>query len=492
MAAALTGVALALAAEVLVEWQITKPQSPPPPVHAAPGPVSTAQPPAKPLPAAEKAPGPLRRLQVSYDGESLGAAAGAGDVAAVQANLAAGVSADALNAAGKPALLTAVDAGQAAAARLLLEEAADPDVCAANGKTPLMLAAERGDLALVDLLLEFGAATDFRDAWGHTPLGCAVREKQGEAAARLMAAGARRGAECCGGGESLTTHALASESVPLLDAVLQYTKPEAWTRASREALMGAIRRQDRPLLRALLSGHTAPPTPEGFAQPLLGYAIAWGQEDVVRLLLECGADANTPLGSPVEPAFARLVEQKVLRFYLQKEGGMTPLMLAAGMARLESVRALMEHGARRGAVTSKSRWAALSFAARTQNTAVMQVLLGKDPQQQRVRVEISLGSQVARLWRDNQLVLTARISSGRAGFRTPSGEFVVTDKHRRRVSSIYRVEMPYFMRLSCSEYGMHAGVVPNYPASHGCIRLPHDVARRLFREVEVGTLVTIR
>jgi lipoprotein-anchoring transpeptidase ErfK/SrfK len=51
--------------------------------------------------------------------------------------------------------------------------------------------------------------------------------------------------------------------------------------------------------------------------------------------------------------------------------------------------------------------------------------------------------------------------------------------------------MPFFMRLNCREFGMHAGVVPNYPASHGCIRMPGEKVRELFKQVEVGTLVTI-
>jgi lipoprotein-anchoring transpeptidase ErfK/SrfK len=52
--------------------------------------------------------------------------------------------------------------------------------------------------------------------------------------------------------------------------------------------------------------------------------------------------------------------------------------------------------------------------------------------------------------------------------------------------------MPYFIRLSCLDFGMHAGYVPNYPASHGCIRLPADTARKFFSEVPVGTLVTVQ
>ena len=67
----------------------------------------------------------------------------------------------------------------------------------------------------------------------------------------------------------------------------------------------------------------------------------------------------------------------------------------------------------------------------------------------------------------------------------------MTDKKIDHVSTIYKVKMPYFMRLNCRDFGMHEGVVPDYPASHGCIRLPADAARKLFKEVPIGTLVTI-
>lgn len=47
------------------------------------------------------------------------------------------------------------------------------------------------------------------------------------------------------------------------------------------------------------------------------------------------------------------------------------------------------------------------------------------------------------------------------------------------------------MRLSCRDFGLHRGVVESHPAAHGCIRLPSDVARKLFAEIPVGTLVSI-
>src|SRR6476661_2696851 len=86
----------------------------------------------------------------------------------------------------------------------------------------------------------------------------------------------------------------------------------------------------------------------------------------------------------------------------------------------------------------------------------------------------------------------SRCSTGRSGYSTKRGEFVITNKERNHRSTIYHVEMPYFMRLSCLDFGMHAGYVPNFPASHGCIRLPEDTARKFFSEIPVGTLVTVQ
>jgi len=157
------------------------------------------------------------------------------------------------------------------------------------------------------------------------------------------------------------------------------------------------------------------------------------------------------------------------------------------------VQLLLANGAKRSMLTSRSKMAALSLAAHHNYTDVMQVLLGKSPrpEDQHIRVEISLGMQEVSLLKDDRVVFTSPISTGRDGYPTPTGRFVITDKQRLRTSSIYKVNMPYFMRLSCSEVGMHAGVVPNYPASHGCIRLPESAAIRIFHAVDEGTLVMI-
>lgn len=426
-------------------------------------------------------------------GLALARAAGKGIHLAVNLLLRAGISPDACDDNGTPALVAAVLGGHTEVAQRLLDAGANPNLTDTKGRTAFMLAAGRGDTGMMERLAAREAVLTLRDSEGHSAFHHAVLSGALPAINWLVNNQVPAGEECCNGARSLLAHALEGKNRQLLEPVLQHLKPAEWAPCARDALFQAIREADRPLITLLLANHSEAPTPEGAAQPLLGYMIAWGDPAALRLLLECGADPNTPLNSPVEPAFSELVPQKFVRHYLNNEGGMTPLMLAAGMGRLECVQALMEHGAKRGAATSKSKFIALSFGART-TPEVQQVLLGKSPrpEDQNVTVEISLGSQTARIYKDGQVVMSSPVSTGKPGFRTPSGRFVITDKHRVRVSSIYHVPMPYFMRLSCGEVGMHAGNVPNYPASHGCIRLPHGKAASFYRMLEVGTLVIVK
>ena len=73
---------------------------------------------------------------------------------------------------------------------------------------------------------------------------------------------------------------------------------------------------------------------------------------------------------------------------------------------------------------------------------------------------------------------------------TPTGHFKVSEKDTTHISTIYHVSMPFYMRLS-RPFGMHAGYLPVYPASHGCIRMPKDKAALFFKNVIVGTSVRI-
>ncbi|MEI8233081.1 MAG: ankyrin repeat domain-containing protein [Verrucomicrobiota bacterium] len=374
--------------------------------------------------------------------------------------------------------------------------AADPDPYQtdAHGATALMQAAGRGDVAALERWVALGADVNQPDRLSHTALSYAIMAHSAPAVEWLVAHGAEVDWNCCDGACSPLLHALETRQFTVIEPILRTERPVWWCRPAREALFAALRMGDKPMIWALLVNHRTPPTLEGARQPLLGYAIAWGDEDLVSLLLECGADPNTALESPVERQFAACVADARVREDLETEPGMTVLMLAAALGQVDCAQLLLDYGAKRGAVTRRNRMTALDFAARRDaRPQMLQVLLGKSPrpEDQRMRIHVSIGDQRAVLYKDGQVALVTPVSTGRPGFPTPTGQFVVTDKDRMHRSTLYPAYMPFFLRMSCRDFGMHAGVLPGYPDSHGCIRLPSGTAERLFHEVDVGTLVSI-
>src|SRR5438874_13774831 len=134
-------------------------------------------------------------------------------------------------------------------------------------------------------------------------------------------------------------------------------------------------------------------------------------------------------------------------------------------------------------------------------------------------VKISLGEQRAYFYKSGVLVGVSQLSTGREGLNTQLGTFKIIQKDKDHASSLFGdyvdsggnvvkpnidvtkdpkppgthfkgTPMPYFMRI-VSGTGMHAGYLPGYPASHGCIRMPEFMAENFFRSVSVGTPVTI-
>jgi lipoprotein-anchoring transpeptidase ErfK/SrfK len=134
-------------------------------------------------------------------------------------------------------------------------------------------------------------------------------------------------------------------------------------------------------------------------------------------------------------------------------------------------------------------------------------------------VKISLSEQRAYFYKGDQLVGISQLSTGREGLNTPAGHFRISQKDIDHVSSKYGdyvdaagnvimpnvnadtdpkpagthfkgAPMPYFMRV-VGGVGMHAGYLPGYPASHGCIRMPEFMAEEFFKSVSVGTPVTV-
>jgi len=405
---------------------------------------------------------------------------------------ASGVDVNGRDAQGRSALLAASITQDHAVIERLLAAGADPRLADKCGRTPLMIAAMQGDNALFQRLLERGADPRVADENGHTAWHYAVAARQRAISEQLLKLDLPMSTPCCEG-QSLLTHALATRDWPLIEPILsRHPAIPHWTADTRALLAAALNARDPVRIRLLLAKHTEAPAPESSSQPLLAWAVARGDYQLSQLLLECGADPNTPINTPAGADFLHALPGTTVKQYVESEPGMTTLMLASGLGRPEFVKLFLDSGANRFLTTrSKYKLVAIYFAAWAQSAEAIQLLIGNAPPPEKLRVEVSLAEQRARLIKDGVPVLSTGISSGRPGFSTPEGQFVITDKQESHMSTIYKVKMPFFMRLNCRDFGMHEGYVPDYPASHGCIRLPSDVARRLFREVPIGTLVTI-
>lgn len=108
------------------------------------------------------------------------------------------------------------------------------------------------------------------------------------------------------------------------------------------------------------------------------------------------------------------------------------------------------------------------------------------------RVVIDIADQRGYLLVDGKIAVDTPVSTARPGKWTPRGSFNMTQRVRTgKISTIYGVEMPYWMRLSGSAYGVHAGHLPGYPASAGCIRLPAQSAQVIFDNTTYGTRVNV-
>ena len=143
-------------------------------------------------------------------------------------------------------------------------------------------------------------------------------------------------------------------------------------------------------------------------------------------------------------------------------------------------------------------------------------------QGQPVRVVIDLSDQAAHIFRGETQIARSRVATGLPTHRTPRGSFKIIEKVVEKRSTLYGqildsdgnvvkgdadsrkdqpppggrflgAEMPYWMRLTNRGIGMHVGPIPNpgSPASHGCIRMPREMAVRLFENAPLGTEVEI-
>jgi len=166
------------------------------------------------------------------------------------------------------------------------------------------------------------------------------------------------------------------------------------------------------------------------------------------------------------------------------------------MKELKVAEKLIKNGADRNQGTdSKYKVYPIQMAAENKDVKMQQLLIGvpyEDDQQERHFV-IDLSEQKAYYYKGEELIKSTRCSTGRSGYRTEPGHYVITDKTRHKRSNIYNgAEMPYFQRFSCGAIGFHEGNTYSRYASHGCIRLPMSVAKFFWGETSMGDRVEIK
>jgi hypothetical protein len=116
------------------------------------------------------------------------------------------------------------------------------------------------------------------------------------------------------------------------------------------------------------------------------------------------------------------------------------------------------------------------------------VVLVDVPPDRGVRMVVSLPQQRLYVFRDGELFTTSAVSTGKRGHGTPTGTFRILQKAVFHRSNLYSsAPMPYMQRLTQGGVALHAGHVPGYPASHGCIRLPLAMAKKLYKLTNFST-----
>ena len=142
-----------------------------------------------------------------------------------------------------------------------------------------------------------------------------------------------------------------------------------------------------------------------------------------------------------------------------------------------------------------------------------------DANQPITRVEVRITEQRVYVYQNDEVAGESPITTGKPGHDTPPGHYTVLVKDIDHKSNLYGVfldangyiidgnaeagqkpppgavydsaDMPYYLRIRDDGVGLHAGYLPGYPASHGCIRMPHAFAELLFSNISVGTPVDV-
>ncbi|MFT5409603.1 MAG: ankyrin repeat protein [Verrucomicrobiales bacterium] len=419
------------------------------------------------------------------------------------------------------ALLIAVTEGKIELAEKLLQAGASPDA-GADAKLPVLnVAMQNGNDRCVDLLIEAGANPNAVDDESMSAFGYAIAENDAELVSELMKHSADLNRPCKDGltavaaaiesqsaavlktliteGKAeiipaIVTSAVDAGSPEILEVLLDHGTDIDTPDSNGDTLLArAVRTGDQRKVELLIGRGANPKVDSHEGQPLLALATALKKPDVIVALIKGGADPNLKLKDPISDAYRELVDSRTFSFYSKRDSRFTPLMVAASHGHADTVRALKQNGASTGNYTRNWKRYPISFASEARNIEAQQLLVGYDPLHRKdaFKIVIDLSTQRAVMYKNGLVHMSSQVSTGKSGYRTPTGEYVVTHKHRAHTSTLYGSSMPYFMRFSCKAFGTHTGYVPNYPASHGCIRMPNSSARAFFNEAPRGTPVSI-
>lgn len=153
------------------------------------------------------------------------------------------------------------------------------------------------------------------------------------------------------------------------------------------------------------------------------------------------------------------------------------------------------------AVAAPCAWAAPKQAAKPKKPVTMEAAVARpgsyvwQPERSAeggVVVIVSLPEQRAHIYRGGKRIGLSTVSTGSEGRETPPGHFEILQKKVMHRSNLYDdAPMPFMQRLTWDGIALHAGHVPGYPASHGCIRLPRKLAESLYAVTDLGTRVIV-
>jgi ankyrin repeat protein len=475
-------------------------------------------------------------------------AVAAGDHALTKRLLSQGAKCEVLSEEKKSPLITAVEREDLDLVDILLGAKADASFTPEGERSPLVAAVELGNLAIAGQLIGAGAKVDKQallttafqqrndplmsllldsgaDPESTFPgskervFDAAVRDGATGAVRTLLAAGAKIGdnlwAALLTGQDDLIRLILAAGANPrqpgpdgqdpldycltnerlaaarvLLDGGAdpnaRYDERETWlTKSIREGNSGVA-------LALIERGATVRGVKASDDHTLIGWAIANRMTDVAVALIKSGIELDGDEKIPATTTFREKFESTTFRYHLQVDRRIRPIMMASAQRDHEIAQALMDAGAKGNAYSRKYLSGAI-IGSWFKDTRMQQIcLLGRVPDPQPRTVVVDLSSQRVTLFENGVATYSTACSTGRSGYRTPTGEYVISDQNRHHTSTIYHSSMPFFQRFSFAAFGLHQGHLPGYPASHGCIRLSYEGARYLFGKLEVGDLAIIQ